>query len=147
LIGLSRPDGPAGGRRKQKVTIMKLKPEDLGRIREEMRSVTQLREGAGKVKVTVHMGTCGIASGARKILTAFLALIDEGDAEGVVLTTSGCAGLCCREPMATVEVKDQTPVKYVDLDEAKVKKIFAEHVRAGTVVPEYALAMGSERVG
>ena len=126
---------------------MKLKPEDLGAIRERMQSVTRLREGAGEVKITVHMGTCGIASGARPILTAFMALIEEAKATGVRLTTSGCAGLCSREPMATVEVKGQTPVKYVDLDGEKVKRIFAEHVIDGQVVADCALAMGSERVG
>jgi NADP-reducing hydrogenase subunit HndB len=93
------------------------------------------------------MGTCGIAAGARKIMSAMLALVEEKDSKDIVLTTSGCAGLCSREPMMTVELKGEAPVKYVDLDEEKTKKIFAEHVLSGTVVEDYALAIGSERVG
>lgn len=124
----------------------KLKPEDLEKISERMRRMTVLREGAGRAKVTVHMGTCGIAAGARKIMSALLALLEETDAKDIILTTSGCAGLCSREPMATVELKGEAPVKYVDLTEDKIKRIFSEHVIGGEIVSEYAIAIGSERV-
>ena len=49
--------------------------------------------------------------------------------------------------MITVELKAEAPIKYVDLDEAKTERIFLEHVLAGEVVQELALALGSERVG
>ena len=127
--------------------MAKIKPEDLGKIREKMARTMSLRDGEARAKVTVHMGTCGIAAGARKIMSAMLALVEEEDSKDIVLTTSGCAGLCSREPMMTVELKGQAPVKYVDLDEEKTKKIFAEHVLSGVVVEDYALAIGSERVG
>ena len=89
---------------------MKLKPEDLDKISQKMKSTTMLREGAGRVKITVHMGTCGIASGAREILSAFMKEIENVDAKDIILTTSGCAGLCSKEPMATMELKDEPPV-------------------------------------
>ena len=127
--------------------MAKIKPEDLGKIRERMARTMSLRDGDARAKVTVHMGTCGIAAGARKIISAMLALVEEKDLKDVVLTTSGCAGLCSREPMMTVELKGQAPVKYVDLDEEKARKIFSEHVLSGAVVEDYALAIGSERVG
>ena len=125
---------------------MKLKPEDIDKISEKMKSVTNLRDGAGRVKITVHMGTCGIASGSRKILSGFLAELDKSGADDIIVTTSGCAGLCSREPMATVELKGEPPVKYVDLTEDKVKKIFEEHVMGGNIISDYALAIGSERL-
>jgi NADP-reducing hydrogenase subunit HndB len=127
--------------------MAKIKPEDLGKIRERMAGTMNLRDGDARAKVTVHMGTCGIAAGARKIISAMLALVEEKDSKDIVLTTSGCAGLCSREPMMTVELKGEAPVKYVDLDEEKAKKIFNEHVLSGVVVEDYALAIGSERVG
>ncbi len=126
--------------------MAKLKPEDLDKIAQRMRRQTVLREGAGRAKVTVHMGTCGISAGARKIMSALLALIEKQGVEDVILTTSGCAGLCSREPMMTVELKDEAPVKYVDLDEEKTIKIFSEHVLGGNIVVDYALGVGSERV-
>jgi NADP-reducing hydrogenase subunit HndB len=127
--------------------MAKIKPEDLGKIREKMARTMSLRDGEARAKITVHMGTCGIAAGARKIMSKMLALVEAKNDEGIVLTTSGCAGLCSREPMMTIELKGEAPIKYVDLDEEKTEKIFSEHVLSGTVVEEYALAIGSERVG
>lgn len=126
--------------------MAKLKPEDLNKIAERMRHQTLLRDGAGRAKVTVHMGTCGISAGARKIMSTLLAEVEQHNVQDVILTTSGCAGLCSKEPMMTVELKDQAPVKYVDLDEKKTHTIFTDHVLEGKIVTEFALGIGSERV-
>ncbi|RKX28636.1 MAG: (2Fe-2S) ferredoxin domain-containing protein [Candidatus Zixiibacteriota bacterium] len=123
----------------------KLKIEDLDKIINEQKKITSLRDGAGRVKVTVHMGTCGISAGARKIMAEVMHCIEESGASDIIVTTSGCAGFCSREPMITVEVIEQAPVKYVDLDKKKVKEIFDEHIMKGNVVKEYALAIGSEQ--
>ncbi len=124
----------------------KLKPGDLEKISQKMRKMTILREGTGRARIIVHMGTCGIAAGARKIMAAVLALIEEKGARDVLATNSGCAGLCSREPMMTVELRGKAPVKYVDLTEEKVQEIFTQHVMNGNIVAKYALAVGSERV-
>ena len=124
----------------------KIKPEDLDKISARMKRLINLRDGAGRAKVTVHMGTCGIAAGARKIISSLLEITEEKRIEDVIITTSGCAGLCSREPMATVELKGKAPVKYVDLTEEKIKKIFVEHVLGGKIISKYALGIGSERV-
>lgn len=123
----------------------KLKLEDLKKIREKVKQTTVLREGGGRAKVTVHMGTCGIAAGARDIMDALLKEIETQDVKDVIVTASGCAGLCSREPMATVELLGKPPVKYVDLTRDKIKRIFNDHVLNGNVVTEFALAVGSER--
>jgi NADP-reducing hydrogenase subunit HndB len=127
--------------------VPKIKPEDLEKIREKMAKTMGLREGDARAKVTVHMGTCGIAAGARKVMSALMTALEGRPEKDIILTTSGCAGLCSREPMMTVELKGEPPIKYVDLDEAKAQQIFAEHVLSGVVVKQYALALGSERVG
>jgi NADP-reducing hydrogenase subunit HndB len=124
----------------------KLKIGDLDKISQRVRKTTLLREGAGKAKIVVHMGTCGIAAGAREIMNTLLDEFARQNIDDVILTSSGCAGLCSREPMATVELKDEAPVKYVDLTAEKIRKILTEHVMGGKVVSEYALAKGSERV-
>ena len=79
-------------------------------------------------------------------MSTLLASIVIQQISDVILTTSGCAGLCSREPMMTVELKDQAPVKYVDLDEEKTRTIFTNHVIGGEIVTEFALCLGSERV-
>ncbi|MBA7656101.1 hypothetical protein ES703_64014 [subsurface metagenome] len=124
----------------------KLSIKDLDKISQRVRKTTLLREGAGRAKIIVHMGTCGIAAGARKIMNALLDEFEKKNIDDVILTSSGCAGLCSREPMATVELKGEAPVKYVDLTPEKILKILSEHVIGGKIVQEYALAKGSERV-
>lgn len=124
--------------------MKKLKIGDLEKIRDKARRTAILREGKARAKVTVHMGTCGIAAGARDVLTSLLKEIEARKIDDVIVTTSGCAGLCSREPMATVEISGKAPVKYVDLNADKIKKILQEHVMKGDVVDEYALAIGSE---
>ncbi len=126
--------------------MAKLKPEDLDKITEKIKRTILLREGEGRVRVIVHMGTCGIAAGARAIMRALLDEIEAKDTKDVMVTTSSCAGLCSREPMITVELKDRPPVKYADLTPEKVKEIFSKHVLGEEIVTEYALAMGSERM-
>jgi NADP-reducing hydrogenase subunit HndB len=125
--------------------MKKLKIGDLEKIRSKVRRTANLRQGKAKAKITVHMGTCGIAAGARTILTALMNEIDKKKIKDVIVTTSGCAGLCSREPMATVEITGKAPIKYVDLTASKIKKILESHVLKGNVVKEYALAVGSER--
>ncbi|HEY5123819.1 MAG TPA: (2Fe-2S) ferredoxin domain-containing protein [Ignavibacteria bacterium] len=119
---------------------------DLEKIRESTKRTLNLRLGAGRAKITVHMGTCGIAAGARDILSAIMKEIEERKLIDVIVTNSGCAGLCSKEPMITVELVNQpAPVKYVDLTSAKIKKIFDSHIMNNEIVKEYAIAMGSEQ--
>ena len=124
--------------------MKKLKIGDLEKIREKAKRTTVLREGKARAKITVHMGTCGIAAGAREVLTALLKEIETKKIDDIIVTTSGCAGLCSREPMATVELAGKAPVKYVDLTADKMIKILHEHAMKGSIVNQYALAIGSE---
>jgi len=126
--------------------MAKITIDDLARIREQTRRQTTLRQGAGRAKLTVHMGTCGIAAGARDIMAAVMKDVEGRDLTDVIVTNSGCAGLCSQEPMMTVEIANEpAPVKYVFLTPEKVKRIIDSHVLRGQVVTEYALAVGSEK--
>ena len=123
-----------------KITI-----EDLNKISQKVKDTISLRQGTGRCRVIVHMGTCGIAAGARAIMTALIKELESQDIQDIILTTSSCAGLCSREPMVTVEVKDQPPVKYADLTPDKAKEILEKHVVGGEIVSEYALSVGNEK--
>jgi NADP-reducing hydrogenase subunit HndB len=124
----------------------KMNIEDLAKIRDEGRYKMTLRQGVGRVRINVHMGTCGISAGARGILTAVMKEIESRGLHDVIVTNSGCAGLCKQEPMMTVEVLGEpASVKYVCLTVEKVKNIFEMHVLKGQVVKELALACGSEK--
>ncbi len=122
----------------------RLTVDDLKKIKEDYKSTLALREGGYRAKITVHMGTCGIAAGARKVMEALLDELNKNNVKDVIATTSGCAGLCSKEPMATVEIINEAPVKYVYLNDDKMRKIFKEHVMSGKAVEDYALVIGSE---
>jgi NADP-reducing hydrogenase subunit HndB len=124
--------------------MAKISIEDLKKIKESVQAAVTLREGGFRAKVNIHMGTCGIARGARQLMTAVMDEVQKRDIKDVIVTTSGCAGLCSREPMATVELLGEAPVKYVDLNPDKMREIFADHVLGGKIVEKYALAVGSE---
>jgi NADP-reducing hydrogenase subunit HndB len=125
----------------------KLTIDDLKRMRETCAPGIALRTGTARAKVTLHMGTCGIAAGARDVMAALLREIEAQAVSDVIVTTSGCAGLCSREPMATVEVRSQSPVKYVNLTPEKMVTVFRQHVLGGEIVMDSALAAGCETTG
>ena len=118
--------------------------DDLKKIKEKHRADFTLREGGYRAKVTVHMGTCGIAAGARTVMTALMDEITKANLSDVIVTTSGCAGLCAKEPLATVEIMGHPPVKYCDLNDEKMREIFREHIMAGNPIEKYALVAGCE---
>ena len=124
----------------------KTTPEDLEKISQKIKDVIHLRKGIAQARILVHMGTCGIAAGARAVMSALMDGIEQRNIKDVILTVSSCAGLCSREPMITVEVKDKPPVKYADLTAEKVTEILDKHIIGGEIVTEYALSAGSERV-
>ncbi len=125
----------------------KLTIEELRALRADSKKGLSLREGNFRGKLIVHLGTCGIASGARDIMSTFLDEFENRGITDIMFTTSGCAGLCAKEPMITVEVGDSAPVKYGDLTPEKAIKILDEHLIGGHIVGDFAIGIGSERVG
>ena len=117
----------------------KLTIEQLREKRDAAKKQIVLREGEFKAKITVHMGTCGIAAGAQRILAAVREELQKLQISSIALTTSGCAGLCSCEPMMTVELSNSSPVKYGQLTPEKVHQILTQHVVDGNPVMEYAI--------
>ncbi len=124
--------------------MQRLTIDDLKKIKERYEATFTLRHGNHRARVIIHMGTCGISAGARTVMSALVEALAENDVKDVIVTASGCAGFCSKEPMATVEITGQAPVKYCQLDAVKIKRIFTEHIMGGDAVQEYALVMGSE---
>jgi NADP-reducing hydrogenase subunit HndB len=118
--------------------------DELKQMRDATSPALALRAGTARARVTVHMGTCGIAAGAREVMAALLKTIETSGLTDVLVTTSGCAGLCSREPMATVELKGHAPVKYTNLTPELISTIVREHVCGGEIVTAAALGAGCE---
>ena len=126
--------------------MAKLTIDDLKKIKEKVHKEMSLRDGDRRVKVTVHMGTCGIASGAKEVMDTLLQEIETAGANDVVVTTSGCMGLCSREPLVTVEVLNQEPIKYEYMNPNKMRQVFKRHILEGEIQTPFVLAKGSEVV-
>jgi NADP-reducing hydrogenase subunit HndB len=124
--------------------MAKLKIEDLKKIKEKVHAETALRDGFKRVKVTVHMGTCGIASGAKEVMDSLMSEIEEAAVSDVMVTTSGCMGLCSREPLVTVEILGQEPIKYEYVNPNKMRQIFKRHILEGEIQTPFVLARGAE---
>jgi (2Fe-2S) ferredoxin len=112
-------------------------PQELKALQEQARRDIDLRSGDKDVRLTVHMGTCGIAAGARDILAAILNALGAAGAENVSVQQTGCAGLCDQEPMLTLTDKAGGTFRYGRLDKHKVGEIVREHVLRGQPVVEY----------
>ena len=124
----------------------KISIEDLANIRTKAQYQNTVRQGQARVKMTVHMGTCGIASGAREILLSVMREIESRGLHDVIITNAGCAGHCGQEPMMTVEAANEpVPVKYVLLTPDKIREIIDGHVMHGRILKEYTLAVRNEK--
>ena len=124
--------------------MAKLTIADLKKIKEKVHKEMSLRDGDRRVKVTVHMGTCGIASGAKEVMDTLLQEIETAGVNDVIVTTSGCMGLCSREPLVTVEVLNQVPIKYEYMNPNKMRQVFKKHILEGEIQTPFVLAKGSE---
>ncbi|MEA2013780.1 MAG: (2Fe-2S) ferredoxin domain-containing protein [Thermodesulfobacteriota bacterium] len=125
--------------------MAKLKIEDLKKIKERVQGETTLRTGDRRVKVTVHMGTCGIAAGAREVMDSLMNEIEESGVTDVVITTSGCMGLCSREPEVTVQILEQDPIVYEFVNPNKMRQIFKRHILKGEIQTPFVLARAKDQ--
>ncbi len=121
-----------------------LTPQALDELRDQARRRIDLAGLGLRARVVVHMGTCGAAAGARDVLAAFSEEIAKHGSGGVALMTTGCAGLCSREPMATVEIAGAPSTLYGDLTSDEARRIFREHVLGGEPVVQLAIGIGAE---
>ncbi len=124
--------------------MAKIKIEDLKKIKERVQGETALRAGERRVKVTVHMGTCGIAAGAREVMDTLMGEIEETGVTDVVVTTSGCMGLCSREPEITVEILGKNPILYEFMNPNKMRQVFKRHILEGEIQTPFVLAKVTE---
>jgi NADP-reducing hydrogenase subunit HndB len=119
--------------------MAKLTIEDLQRIKEQTTKSTALRQGDARVKITVHMGTCGIAAGARDVMNVLMQEMAEADRQDIRVVTAGCMGMCSSEPNVTVEVLDSEPIVYQHMDPNRMRQVFRRHALLGEVQTDFAL--------
>ncbi|MEJ2598499.1 MAG: (2Fe-2S) ferredoxin domain-containing protein [Anaerolineales bacterium] len=104
----------------------------LNQLREEV--LEKRKKVAGKAQISVAMGSCGIAAGARETLKAILNEIEAENLSGIKVNQTGCIGLCEEEPLVQVTIGDQPKVVYGHVSPEVARRIVKDHIATGKVV-------------
>ncbi len=102
-------------------------------------NVNLRKEREDGIRIVVGMATCGIAAGARPVMTAFLEEVAKRQLGNVVVEQTGCIGVCRLEPIVEVYIPGEEKTTYVKMTPDKVAKIVAEHIVNGRAVAEYTI--------
>ncbi len=119
--------------------------EELKAIKAKMQDKVAIRTNSGEARIVVGMATCGIAAGARPVLNAFVEGITEaGLADEIIVTQTGCIGICQYEPVVEIYTKDAEKVTYVKMTAERAKEVIEKHIKGGKVVTEYTIGAATK---
>lgn len=113
---------------------------ELNAIKERALTKMTVRDDDTEVtRVVVGMATCGIAAGARPVLTAFVDEVARRNLKDVTVSQTGCIGMCQYEPIVEVLEPGKEKVTYVKVKPEQVARIVSEHIVNGSVVTEFTV--------
>ncbi len=111
--------------------------DDLRKMRDELKSKIDLRERSESpekmVQIKVSMATCGIASGAKEIMSQMINEL-ENQAIDAVVTQTGCMGYCYAEPTIEVTLPGESPVVFGHVNNKKATEIIEKYIKVGELV-------------
>ncbi|AGB42161.1 ferredoxin [Halobacteroides halobius DSM 5150] len=113
--------------------------DELKELRKKAQKDLQTRDTINKPKVIVGMGTCGIAAGAREVMKALVKEVNKRDLD-VIITQTGCIGMCEKEPLVDVQLPGKDRITYGPVTVDDVKKIIAGHIVNGHIVEDLVVA-------
>jgi len=105
-------------------------PADLKKRKAEFLEKMNRKE---KVRVRVHMGTSGQASGAKEIYDFIRLELDKRNIDAIVIST-GDMGYSFAEPTIEVTLQGQAPVVYGNVDKLKADDIIEKYIKNGEYV-------------
>ena len=115
--------------------------DDLKKVREDALAKRKVKTTSGTSQVIVGMGTCGIAAGARETMKAVLKYVESENLQNILVTQTGCIGLCEQEPIMQVVLGEQPKVTYGKVTPEIAAKIMKEHLVGGKVVSQYVIPL------
>lgn len=107
------------------------------RLQQDIKTRTETR-----TTITVGMGTCGIAAGAREVMQAFLDELAARAIDAHVVTT-GCIGMCSKEPLIDIQQGDGPRITYGNIDTTMVPRLIEEHIIQGQVVGPWVVGQAA----
>lgn len=111
--------------------------DDLKKMKESVKAKIDLREKSDKpenvVQVRVAMATCGIAAGAKEVMTYFIEHLNKAGIDAVV-TQTGCMGYCYAEPTIEVTKPGEDSVVFGDVNIEKADEIIEKYIKGNELV-------------
>jgi len=112
---------------------------ELEEIRKRTLEQIAMRKNKDGMRIVVGMATCGIAAGARPVMTAILEELKKRNISNVNVSMTGCIGVCRLEPIVEVINSDGSKVTYVKMTPEKAARIVAEHIVNGRVCEDLTI--------
>lgn len=107
------------------------------RLQQDIKTRTESR-----TTITIGMGTCGIAAGAREVMQTFLDELAARSIDAHVVTT-GCIGMCSKEPLVDIQQGDGPRITYGNIDTTMVPRLIEEHIIQGRVVAPWVVGQAA----
>lgn len=113
---------------------------ELKAIRDKAQAGVTLRdESDASVRVRVGMATCGIAAGARPVLNTIVEEVAKRQVKDVMISQTGCIGICQYEPIIEVIDANGEKTTYVKMTPEKALEVVNDHLVNGNVVTKYTI--------
>ena len=113
---------------------------DLKKLRDEAKSMVEMRDANKEYRVVVGMATCGIAAGAKPVLNALVAEAANAKVTNANITQTGCIGMCTLEPIVEVYNREGVKTTYVKVTPETAVEILHSHVMEGKILEQYTIA-------
>jgi NADP-reducing hydrogenase subunit HndB len=120
--------------------------EELRMLRDQLRESMRVRKASDEIRVVVGMGTCGIAAGARDVMVALLDELNKKGLTNVIVSQTGCIGMCDKEPLVDVQLPGQPTVTYGHMTPDKMRQVVTSHIVNGQPIGEYAIATKNSEI-
>lgn len=114
--------------------------EELKKIREQSKRELEMRDDESSFRIMVGMGTCGIASGAREVLSALVEENAKQNKVKVAITQVGCMGNCSKEPIVVIADSHKRTTTYGFVKPSDAKRIIDEHILNGKIISDLLLS-------
>lgn len=118
---------------------------ELQALRDKMKTQMGVRtEAPENTRIVVGMATCGIAAGARPVLTAFNNEVAKRGLMDITVAQTGCIGICQYEPVVEVHMPGKEKVTYINMTPEKAVRVVVDHIVNGNVVAEFTIGTSTK---
>jgi (2Fe-2S) ferredoxin len=116
--------------------------EELKALRDKYKGNVDMRtsiDDDNRIRISVGMATCGIASGSRETINAIVEEVKAQDLTTVSVVQTGCLGYCYAEPVVEVSMPGKEPILYGNIDASRAREVVDRHLKKGEVITDWVI--------